>query len=299
YPHDHLRRHIDEPRHPRTHRGPVQGDTDRDTFVITLPAGVAVRGAAVGRRRRNDDVLLHRPSARPAPPPTSPGVPRGAGSEEKAPSPGHQPRPLPQAARGGPLTRSHPKPPDEHAHLATHPPVTGSVRITAHRAGPPPPSSTPSAVTHQKTQRLPARARWPTRPGSQGPSSAPPRHRATAPSRPPAGQPATAAACPRHQEPDRTLLTPGCTSCGWVAVRHGLIHPNTPIRHTRTDEAGSPSPWGAGARSCPPRPASRLLRSGPPAVPRSARATPLPETVVHNGSGAELLRHLRPLPAGL
>jgi hypothetical protein len=163
------------------------GDTDRDTFVITLPAGVAVRGAAVGRRRRNDDVLLHRPSARPAPPPTSPGVPRGAGSEEKAPSPGHQPRPLPQAARGGPLTRSHPKPPDEHAHLATHPPVTGSVRITAHRAGPPPPSSTPSAVTHQETQRLPARARWPTRPGSQGPSSAPPRHRALTPASRPAG----------------------------------------------------------------------------------------------------------------
>ena len=109
--------------------------------------------------------------------------------------------------------------------------MTESARTAAPRAGPPPPSSTPSAVTHQETQRLPARARWPTRPGNQGPSSAPPR--------PHARQPATAAACPRHQEPDRTLLIPGCTSCRWWL---SAMASSIPTRRSGTHERMKQAP---------------------------------------------------------
>ncbi len=43
HPHDDLRRHIHEPRHPRTHARPVQLHPNRDPLVITLPARVAKR----------------------------------------------------------------------------------------------------------------------------------------------------------------------------------------------------------------------------------------------------------------
>ncbi len=47
HPDNHLRRNIDEPRHPRTHHQAFEIHTNRDPLVVPLPTGVPVRGRAL------------------------------------------------------------------------------------------------------------------------------------------------------------------------------------------------------------------------------------------------------------